>query len=176
MSVRVEAGKRSGALRAGRAAAVLLALFVLLQGLFGCDYARMKDDEAVNPYGAVMPDAPKNAVPTTGGVELLAGVSPDSLRNPLPDTQEVIIEGQLRYGYACVQCHGPRGDGNGTVGQSFAPVPADFGSPVIQKQSDGQLFVKTLFGYKRHPALASTITEEQAWAIIRFIRTIPKRG
>lgn len=165
-----------GSLRRWKRPLGILALLTLFVGLWGCDYARMKDDEAVNPYGAVMPDAPKKTVPTAGGVEQLIEAAPDSLINPLPNTPEVIFEGQLRYGYACAQCHGLRADGRGTVGQSFAPLPTDLASRAVRKQSDGQIFVKILLGFKRHPALASTVSQEQAWAVIRFLRAFPPRG
>jgi len=151
---------------------VIVALFIGLPYFFsGCDYARMKDQESVRTYKAEPPEMPQGTIPVSGGAEVLKKSKPEDLRNPLSSTQEVLEKGRLAYGYFCIMCHGQNLDGNGTVGQSFAPLPTDLKSPSVRQQSDGELFYKISFGYKRHPPLTSTVSEGDRWAILCYIRS-----
>jgi len=147
-------------------------LLVVLLLATGCDYARMTDDEAVNTYGKKMPAAPEHTVPVNGGIEDLKASDPNTLRNPLAVTPATIAQGRTAYGYYCLHCHGPMADGLGTVGQSFSPLPADLRLAPVQRQGDGQLFVKTSLGYQRCPPLALTVAEQDRWAIINYLRTL----
>jgi mono/diheme cytochrome c family protein len=150
--------------------------FLLLQFMYGCDYARMKEDEAINTQRAAMPQMPQGTLPVKDGVEALRNANLDDLRNPLPFSKEMIEQGRVGYGYYCAQCHGVRADGNGTVGQSFAPLPTDLSLPYVQDQGDGELFYKISLGFLRHPPLAYTVSEHDRWAIINFIRSLGSTG
>ena len=144
--------------------------------LSGCDYARTTDDEAIDTHEKQMPVMPDHTVPVTDGISMLRSVDPASLVNPQPGDAASIAAGEEAYTFYCIQCHGPKGDGYGTVGQSFAPLPADLGSPLIQQQSNGELFVKISLGFKRHPSLAYTVSEKDRWAVINYIRSLAKPG
>jgi mono/diheme cytochrome c family protein len=140
-----------------------------------CNYARMYDDEAVNTYQGAVQKEPAGTVPVAGGSLWLKQASPDDLHSPLPPSQETINAGERAYGYYCIQCHGPEANGDGTVGQSFAPLPADLRSPAVQKQGDGVLFYRIGLGYKRHPPLAYTVTAEDRWAVIAYMRSLAEK-
>ncbi len=156
-------------------ALLILAVFAACS-MFGCNYSRMRDDEAVEAYNDEFPKMPKKSIPVDGGIWIEREADPVSLVNPLPQTGEITGMGAERYKFYCVQCHGPRADGHGTVGQSFAPLPANLKEALVQNQSDGELFYKIRFGYKRHPALFSTMSNEETWALIRYIRTLAGRS
>ena len=166
----------SGGVRTAAARTALL--FLALCFLSGCDYGRMKDDEALRTFKTAMPEMPKRTIPTTGGIEVLRQSTPDDLRNPLPDSVEVADLGKERYGFYCIQCHGPKTDGYGTVGQSFAPLPANLAAPDIQALTDGDLFYRISLGFNRHPPMWFTASEEERWAIIRYMRRLvpPPKG
>lgn len=151
-------------------AAFILLFFLLTTG--GCDYARMTDDEAVNTYGKKMPQPPPHTVPFNGGIEELINSDPKNLVNPVTATAEAVTKGYTAYGYYCLHCHGYLADGNGTVGQSFSPLPTDLRTAEVQKQSDGEIFYKISLGYKRCPPLALSIAEKDRWAIIDYLRTL----
>jgi len=68
--------------------------FLLLSTLSGCDYGRMKDQEAIQTYKTQLPEMAEGAIPVTGGLQALKATAPDSLRNPLPSTQEVLGRGR----------------------------------------------------------------------------------
>ncbi len=156
----------------------LCIIFLLLSQLLpGCDYARMKDQESVRTYEAELPEMPAESIPVSGGVAQLRNEDPQKMKNPLPDTNEVIARGKASYEYFCVMCHGPEGDGRGTVGQSFAPLPTDLRSTYVRGQSDGLLFYRISLGFKRHPPLYGTVSSEDRWAVIHYLRSLKeKRG
>jgi mono/diheme cytochrome c family protein len=148
------------------------ALFILAAGLLACDYGRMKDQEALQTYETPLPEMPGRSIPVTGGIQIVKETPPENLSNPLPQNQEVLDRGKAGYGNYCVMCHGPKFNGNGTVGQSFSPLPTNLKDPYVQDQSDGRLFYTITFGLKRHPGLGFMITENNRWAIVHYIRSL----
>lgn len=154
--------------RVGYSAAVVFVVLTLL----GCGYGRMKDDEALQTFEAPLPEMPKRAIPVSGGIEVLRQSIPDEIKNPVAMSVESVERGKERYGFYCVQCHGPKADGFGTVGQSFAPLPTDLTGSYVQDQTDGSLFYKISLGFNRHPPLAATIAVENRWAIINYLRSL----
>jgi mono/diheme cytochrome c family protein len=154
----------------------LLILAVLAAALGGCDYARMTNDEALQTHEAAMPVMPAGTVPVRGGIEALRQTDPRDLRSPDATTPRFVKSGKTAYENFCIHCHGPAGDGNGTVGQSFAPLPTDLAGPRVRSQADGELFAKISLGFRRHPPLADTVSETDRWAVIAYLRTLPARS
>ncbi len=156
--------------------AVILLAFILFFSLisWGCDYGRMKDQEAIQTYGTQLPEMPGKTVPVTGGVQALREAPPERLRNPLRYTEETVRQGKTGYDNYCVMCHGVKADGNGTAGQSFFPLPTNLTIPYVQNQSDGRLFHTVTFGFKRHPGLGFIIAENDRWAIVNYVRSLKK--
>jgi mono/diheme cytochrome c family protein len=138
----------------------------------GCDYGRMYDQESVRTYETAIPDLPEGTLPIHGGGQALKKADFATLRNPLPRNADALEQGKEAYKYFCIQCHGPLADGYGTVGQSFAPLPTNLKDTSVQSQTDGGLFIKIGSGYRRHPPLASTVSEEDRWALVHFIRDL----
>jgi mono/diheme cytochrome c family protein len=152
---------------------VWAAILLTTSALLGCDYARMKNDEAVDLYEMEFPPMPRGVVPQGGGVHP-ADLDPDRIENPLEATPKVILAGKQTYHFYCRQCHGPSGDGKGTVGQSFAPLPTDLRSEYVRRQTDGRIFERIGKGYKRHPPLAYTVSIKDRWAVVLYIRSLVK--
>ncbi len=145
--------------------------FILLLTPWGCDYGRMKDQEAIQTYKTQIPEMPARTVPLDGGLHALKEMGPDGLLNPLPFSKESVDRGKTAYGNYCIMCHGPGADGRGTVGQSFYPLPTDLKSPYVQKQTDGRLFYTITFGLNRQPALGFIVSEADRWAILHYMRS-----
>ena len=152
-----------------------LGAIALLFGLWGCDYGRMKDQESLRPYKTPLPDMPPGTVPVEGGLQLLRSSPAEALKNPLPENAGIIEEGKAKYEFFCVMCHGSRHDGQGSVGQSFSPLPANLKGPYVQNQADGVLFKKISLGFQRHPPMAYTVSAEDRWALVHFIRSLETR-
>ena len=146
---------------------------LLLPLLWACDYGRMKDDEAINTYQTSMPEMPGKTIPVDGGIQALREADPDELVILSPSAKNPSA-GKEAYGYYCIQCHGPQADGLGTVGQSFAPLPANLKEPNVQDQSDGNLFYRVSLGFNRHPPLWDTVAEDNRWAVINYIRSLAR--
>ena len=151
----------------------IMTLAVLWAGFLSCDYGRMKDQEAVQTYKTELPEMPQNTLPTAGGIQVIKESPPDKLHSPLPQSQEVLVRGKGGYENYCIMCHGSKFDGNGTVGQSFYPLPTDLKSRYIQDQNDGKLFYTITFGLNRHPGLGFMISETDRWAIVHYLRSLP---
>jgi len=144
--------------------------------ILGCNYARMNDQEAIKTYKEAVPEMPGGIIPASGGLEIMKKANPKGLKNPLPLSLQAVDRGKTAYGYFCIQCHGPQADGRGTVGQSFSPLPANLADPQVQGQSDGEILVKILLGFKRHPPLATTVSEEDTWAVVNYLRSLKKKS
>ncbi len=149
-----------------------IALILLLSAPAGCNYGRMNDQESVRTYEKKMPSGPQGTIPISGGVEVLSRTEPKDLKNPVSPTVPAISRGKAAYFNYCVHCHGPKADGNGTVGQSFAPLPSNLADPQVLDQSDGELFSKISLGFGRHPALANTVSETDRWSMISYLRSL----
>lgn len=140
----------------------------------GCDYGRMYDQDSVKTYERKMPTTDKRSVPIRNGLVVLSNADPRGLRNPLLFSKEIVEHGTRAYNSFCIPCHGPKLDGNGTVGQSFAPLPTDLTSRTTLSQKDGELYTKARLGFKRHPVLFATVSAEDAWAVIIYMRSMGK--
>jgi mono/diheme cytochrome c family protein len=159
-----------------------LAFLVLLAT--GCQYERMTHTPSVRPYERVMPGTAPGAVPTDGGEAAYRLAPAGTLASPFPSTPASIARGKLAYGYFCVQCHGAKYNGEGTVGQSFSPLPTDLRSDLVQSyRSDDELFRAISYGagidpvlnVPRHPPLAYTVSAEDRWHLIHWIRSLGVR-
>jgi mono/diheme cytochrome c family protein len=89
-----------------------------------------------------------------------------SLKNPLPSTKENISRGKVYYGYYCLFCHGENGNGNGLVGQSYMPRPADLRKSGITEERDGIILRKMLTGPGHEPVLARVVPPDHRWYLV----------
>jgi len=100
--------------------------------------------------------------------------------NPLPATEETIEKGKrLFHGKAfCMTCHGKDGKGLGAdiePGTLKGPLPRNFTDKDWQAaRTDGELFWILKNGSKG-TAMASfvplVLTEEEAWQVLRYVRS-----
>jgi hypothetical protein len=169
--VKEVSGKQTGRAPA-QSKKFLGALMALLAiALMGCDYARMYDQDSVKTYERKMPAMDARTIPVNDGFQALLHADAKGLKNPLSYSNQSVERGRLAYCYFCVQCHGPRLDGEGTVGQSFVPLPANLTSDRVLSKSDGVLYAEVRLGVARHPRLFSTVSAEDAWAMIIYMRS-----
>lgn len=139
---------------------------------------RMWETPGVKPHEEPIPVMDTRTIPIDGGEARYRLADPASLKAPFDLAQtDVIKAGEQDYQFYCIQCHGKHYDGLGTVGQSFAPLPGDLRSPKVQSMADGQMFREISYGIPggRQPALASTITPEERWQVIAFVKSLGQR-
>lgn len=139
---------------------------------------RMRETPAVRPYEEPLLIMEEGVVPFDGGEMLFWTAEGKDLTSPLkrgdPDTIEL---GKTLYFTYCAQCHGKYHDGNGTVGQSFYPLPGDLRSVRVQTLPEGVLFKEISYGVPngRQPPLATTIETMDRWRIIAYLKSLGPR-
>jgi mono/diheme cytochrome c family protein len=136
---------------------------------------RMWETPAIRPHEAPIPVMATSGVPFGGGEALYRTADPDTLASPLNLTDPaVILQGKQDYQYYCIHCHGSNFDGLGTVGQSFAPLPGDLRSTKVQHMAAGRLFHEISYGIPggRQPALDTTLTVDERWQVIGYVKSL----
>lgn len=96
--------------------------------------------------------------------------------NPLPDTNEIVSQGQEVFLGSCAQCHGADGRGETEVGRNMAPPAMDLTSAHVQHWNDAELFWIVQNGVRLTgmPAWHSSINENDTWKLTRFIHHLPQ--
>lgn len=104
--------------------------------------------------------------------------------NPTPATEETIEKGkQLFHGKAfCFTCHGRDGKGLGSdiePGTLKGPLPRNFTDKDWQDaRTDGELFWILKNGSKgtaMAPFIPLILTEEEAWQVLRYVRSFGRQ-
>jgi len=141
-------------------------------------YGRMRETPAVRPQEVPLFNMEAGIVPVNAGEAIYRATPGVDLVSPLDAAEPLVVaRGKAVYLTYCAQCHGYNYDGNGTVGQSFQPLPTDLRSPEVQTKPEGELFKTVSYGIsgKRQPALQTTITIDDRWHVIAFIKSLGLR-
>lgn len=95
------------------------------------------------------------------------------VRNPIEADEESVELGRRLYADHCAVCHGETGEGDGPTAASLDPAPADLHEDHVQDLSDGALFYIVSHGRPESamPAWEGTLTEEERWHVVNFMRT-----
>lgn len=96
-----------------------------------------------------------------------------NLKNPLPRTKSVLLEGKKAYGTYCMVCHGVRGEGNGSIVPRFPPPPT-LHSEKVRNWSDGRIFHVITRGQNLMPSYATQVTTRERWAIVNYVRVLQR--
>ncbi|MFQ5597942.1 MAG: c-type cytochrome [Nitrospiria bacterium] len=104
-----------------------------------------------------------------------------ALSNPFPATPENIAKGKDLYDNkgTCFTCHGKSGRGDGLAAPGFDPSPRNFTNTAFHAmRTDGELFwviQNGIPGTAMMPMVGSVITEEEAWLVLLYERSLGKR-
>ncbi len=91
---------------------------------------------------------------------------------PFLFTPESVAAGNKIYQANCNSCHGDPGKNNYA---KLNPIPGDPASEDYQKNSDGEIFYILTHGKGvLMPVFANTLSEDQRWQVISYIRTFNK--
>lgn len=93
--------------------------------------------------------------------------------SPFPITADVELKGGKLYSLYCRTCHGENGLGDGAAGSGLDPKPANFHRKKVQSQSNGAIFYKLSTGRGAMPAFKNSLSEEQRWQLVSYIRKLP---
>ena len=142
-------------------------------------YGRMRHTPAVRPHEEPILKMAAGIVPTSGGEAIYRAADVSELEAPLDIMDPAAVaRGKAVYFTFCAQCHGIAFDGEGTVGQSFHPLPTDLRNPVVQSKLPGELFKSISYGVPggRQPPLQTTITITDRWRVVGFIKSLGIRN
>jgi mono/diheme cytochrome c family protein len=141
-------------------------------------YGRMRETPAVKPHEEPLILMEAGVVPVSGGEAVLRATPGPELKAPvMMGDANVIARGKAVYVTFCAQCHGLNYDGQGTVGQSFKPLPTDVRSPAVQSKPVGELFKSVSYGILggRQPPLDTTIPIDDRWNVVAFVKSLGLR-
>jgi mono/diheme cytochrome c family protein len=121
---------------------------------------------------------PRGSLPRSGG-ELYH--SPEqreaaaARRNPVAASAESVREGGELFAIYCTPCHGSSGRGDGPVSTKFVP-PADLTNPELHKvRTDGYWQSYLSAGGAVLPSYAESLTAEERWHVVNYLRTLAKK-
>jgi mono/diheme cytochrome c family protein len=131
---------------------------------------------SANPKSRIMDALLVALVFIAGGVYvyLHQPAASGDLINPVAPTVASIDAGKAIYDQKCSTCHGPNGLGDGPVGLTLNPRPANLSIHAVPGvHTDGQLFAWITNGYPNSamPGFKGSLTDEQRWDLVNFIRT-----
>ena len=96
-----------------------------------------------------------------------------TVENPVAATDGALAAGKTAYQARCASCHGDAGKGDGRATRFIRPAPADFATEEARdRMTDGEIFYKITEGKKPMPGMARTLTEEERWQVVHYVRTL----
>ncbi len=108
--------------------------------------------------------------PTDSGSSWKAPKSADKMENPFAKNVDSWKKVEPTFKSLCAICHGEKGVGDGIAGMALTPRPANLTSERVQKQSDGAIFWKLTNGNSPMASYKESLTEEQRWQLVSYIR------
>ena len=100
-------------------------------------------------------------------------------RNPIPATEENVAVGREHFGHHCGICHGLDGQATGVpFADKMAPPIPSLSSKDVQDYTDGQLkwIIENGINPSGMPAWKGTLSDEEMWKIVDFLRHLPPKG
>lgn len=133
---------------------------------------RMKEQHHIRAFQMTLPNIPAGTASVIAPVQLPSTAEAARLKNPLPASAQNLASARVYYTYYCVFCHGDSGAGDGPVGQSYTPRPADLRNPRLAAYSDGELLRAMLTGVGHAPVLERVVPPEHRWHLVLFVRSL----
>ncbi len=106
--------------------------------------------------------------------EWKAPESAKNVKNPIAADAAAIAAGKTVYVKECLQCHGKKGLGDGPNAATLDKSPEPLNTAKVTGQADGELFWKIKQGRKPMPSTSKTLTDNQRWQVVDYIRTFIK--
>lgn len=100
-------------------------------------------------------------------------------KNPLPDDAATLADGKEAFGHYCVACHGMDGQNTGVpFADHISPPIPSLASEDVQRYTDGQLkwILDNGIWPSGMPGSKGTLSDEELWSIIRYLRHLPPAG
>ena len=96
-----------------------------------------------------------------------------SVKNAVAKSDKVIADAKKIAEANCVACHGAKGVGDGAAAAALPVKPANWTTPAVQGETDGEIFWKITNGRGPMPPWKH-LAEKDRWALVHYIRTFKK--
>lgn len=107
--------------------------------------------------------------------EKAAAAADANLVNPLPRTKATLRRGQEIFNRICITCHGPRGEGDGSVqGPDLFPAPPSLHTQKYHDYGDGRIWHVITRGWSKMPQYANVLEPDERWAVVHYVRALQK--
>ncbi|TAK45753.1 MAG: c-type cytochrome [Saprospiraceae bacterium] len=117
-------------------------------------------------------DKPASAAPAPKSGVWTAPASAKAVKNPVPSDAASLAAGKKAFEKECVSCHGKKGKGDGPNAATLEKAPASLLSDRVASQTDGEIFWKITEGKKPMSSAKKTLTEEQRWQVVNYVRQL----
>ena len=97
-----------------------------------------------------------------------------AVKMPIPYTESsATVEGKAYYETFCVHCHGPKGEGKGSlVKKELFLKPPAYNSGSTKDLTAGEIYYTIYYGKGMMGAHASQIVENKRWKIVQYVQTL----
>jgi mono/diheme cytochrome c family protein len=108
--------------------------------------------------------------------DVVIPIEAQSVKNPLPNNDQIVQQGEQIYMGSCGMCHAMDGHARTDLGRSMYPPAMDLTSPHVQHWTDAELFWIIQNGVRLTgmPSWKSIISETDTWKLVRFIQNLPR--
>jgi len=96
-----------------------------------------------------------------------------NVKNAVAKSDKVIADAKKITEANCVACHGAKGVGDGAAAAALPVKPANWTTPAVQGETDGEIFWKITNGRGPMPPWKH-LAEKDRWALVHYIRTFKK--
>jgi mono/diheme cytochrome c family protein len=124
---------------------------------------RMRTQVNIRPFQAVFPAMPAGLAPYA------VAAGPPATSQPI---EGALAAGKVYYGYYCAFCHGADGRGDGPVGRSYVPQPADLRAGRLSSYSDAQLERAMLTGVGHEPVMERVVYPAYRAPLVQYVRKL----
>lgn len=140
---------------------IVTAVLIITAGILLFSGPRMKYQPSLKTFESALALPPDDAV----------SFYEDDSTARMPEVNiENLNRGKIYYDYYCVFCHGENGKGNGPVGESYVPKPADLTSEKIIGYDSSTLYNASFTGTGHTPVLDRVIDPGYKNYIILYIK------
>ena len=105
------------------------------------------------------------------------------VKNPLEATAENVKEGKRLYDIYCTNCHGAKGEGDGSIVAigKFPPPPSyskgnSSRGGAMKDLSDGKIYHTITYGLNLMGSHASQVLPEERWKIVMWVHELQRGG
>ncbi|MEO5570529.1 MAG: cytochrome c [Bacteroidia bacterium] len=93
------------------------------------------------------------------------------VKNPVVSDAASLAAAKIIYTKQCGKCHGKKGMGDGPNAATLDKPVDPLNNAATTAQTDGELFWKISEGKKPMPSTKKSLSDEQRWQLVNYVRT-----